>query len=113
MSHLVKVATLSALPPGTGRQVQVEDRTVAVFNVGGTIHAIDGACSHRGGPLGEGRLDGSVVTCPWHGARFDVATGAVLSPPAPRDAEVFKVFVDADAIVVELPDGDDRRILGR
>ena len=103
MSRLVKVAALSALPPGTGRQLQVEDRVVAVFNVGGAIHAIDGSCTHRGGPLGEGRLDGSVVTCPWHGARFDVTTGAVLGPPAPRDARVYKVSVDGDAILVELP----------
>ena len=105
MSRLVKVATLGELPPGTGRQVKLEDRVVAIFNVGGTIHAIDGSCSHRGGPLGEGRLDGSVVTCPWHGARFDVTTGAVLSPPAPRDAKVYRVSLAADAIVVEVPDG--------
>jgi nitrite reductase/ring-hydroxylating ferredoxin subunit len=104
MSHLVKVATLSALPPGAGRQVHVEDRVVAIFNVGGTIHAIGGSCTHRGGPLGEGRLDGSIVACPWHGSRFDVTTGAVLSPPAARNAELYRVSVDADAIVVELPD---------
>ena len=104
MSHRVKVATLSALPPGTGRQVHVEDRVLAIFNVGGTIHAIGGSCTHRGGPLGEGRLDGSVVACPWHGSRFDVTTGAVLSPPAARNADVYRVSVDADAIVVELPD---------
>lgn len=104
MSHAIKVATLSALPPGTGRQVQVEDRVVAIFNVGGTIHAIGGACTHRGGPLGEGRLEGPVVACPWHGSRFDVTTGAVLSPPAARNAEVYGVSVEADAIVVELPD---------
>ena len=105
MSRLAKVATLSALPPGTGRQVHVEDRVVAIFNVGGTIHAIGGSCTHRGGPLGEGRLDGSIVTCPWHGSRFEVTTGAVLSPPAARSAEVYRVSVDRDTIVVELPDG--------
>ena len=103
MSRLVKVATLSELPAGTGRQVQVEGRAVAVFNVGGAIHAINGSCSHRGGPLGEGQLDGSVVTCPWHGARFDVTTGAVLSPPAPTNADTYRVSLDADAIAVELP----------
>ena len=105
MSRLVKVATLSGLPPGTGRQLHVEDRVVAIFNVGGTVHAIGGSCTHRGGPLGEGRLDASIVTCPWHGSRFDVTTGAVLNPPAVRNAEVYRVSVDADTIVVELPDG--------
>jgi nitrite reductase/ring-hydroxylating ferredoxin subunit len=103
MSHLVKVATLSELPPGTGRQVQVEGRPVAIFNVGGTVYAIDGACSHRGGPLGDGELTGSVVTCPWHGARFDVRTGAVLAPPATRNAETHRVVLDGGAIAVELP----------
>jgi nitrite reductase/ring-hydroxylating ferredoxin subunit len=103
MGHLVNVATLRELPPGTGRQVQVEGRPVAIFNVGGRVHAIDGACSHRGGPLGDGELNGSVVTCPWHGARFEVTTGVVLSPPAPRAAEIYRVVVDGDAIMVELP----------
>jgi nitrite reductase/ring-hydroxylating ferredoxin subunit len=109
MSSWVKLATLSELPPGTGRHVQLADRAVALFNVGGEIYAIDGSCTHRGGPLGEGRLEGSVVTCPWHGARFDVMTGVVLSPPAPRNAEIYRVSLDADAITVELPD----RILAR
>jgi nitrite reductase/ring-hydroxylating ferredoxin subunit len=103
MSRLVKVAMLSELPPGAGRQLQVEGRAIAVFNVGGKIHAINGSCSHRGGPLGEGQLAGSVVTCPWHGARFDVTTGAVLSPPAPTNVESYRVSLDGDAIVVELP----------
>ena len=103
MSRSVKVATLSGLPPGTSRQVHVDGGAVAVFNVGGAIHAINGSCSHRGGPLGDGHLDGTVVTCPWHGTQFDVTTGAVLSPPATRSVESYKVSLDADAIAVELP----------
>lgn len=103
MSHLVQVALVSELPPGTGRQVHVEGQPVAVFNVGGTVYAIAGACSHRGGPLGEGALEGSVVTCPWHGARFEVTTGAVLSPPAPSSMATYRVIVEGDAIMVDLP----------
>ena len=67
------------------------------------VYAIAGACSHRGGPLGEGALEGSVVTCPWHGARFEVTTGAVLSPPAPRSMATYRVIVEDDAIMVDLP----------
>lgn len=48
---------------------------VALFNVEGTIHALDGICPHQGGPLGKGKLHGCIVTCPWHGWQFDVATG--------------------------------------
>lgn len=103
MGRLVRVAMVSELPPGTGRQVQADGQPVAVFNVGGTVHAIAGACSHRGGPLGEGALEGSVVTCPWHGARFEVTTGAVLSPPAPRSMATYRVIIEDDAIMVDLP----------
>src|SRR5262249_34203705 len=54
----------------------------ALFNVEGTFYAIDNTCTHRGGPLGEGELSGDTVTCPWHGAHFNVKTGAVTVPPA-------------------------------
>jgi nitrite reductase/ring-hydroxylating ferredoxin subunit len=102
MGERVTVASLSELPPGTGRQVQAGGRAVAVFNVDGTIHAIDGTCTHRGGPLGEGELNGTVVTCPWHGGRFDVTTGAVLGPPPPQGVRAYKVVIEADSIVVEV-----------
>jgi nitrite reductase (NADH) small subunit len=102
MGERVKVANFSELPPGTGRQVQVSGRAVAVFNVDGTIHAIDGTCTHRGGPLGEGKLNGTVVTCPWHGGEFDVRTGAVLGPPPTQGVRAYKVLIEGDSIVVEV-----------
>ena len=77
-------------------------KIVALFNVNGTVHAIDGTCTHRGGPLGEGELDGIVVTCPWHGAQFDVTTGAVLGSPAPQGVTAYKVVVEADTILIEM-----------
>jgi nitrite reductase/ring-hydroxylating ferredoxin subunit len=104
MSSWVKLGMLSELSPGTGRHVRLADRAVALFNVDGEVYAIDGSCTHRGGPLGEGRLEGSVVTCPWHGARFDVRTGVVLSPPARTNAEVYRVSLETGVIAVELPD---------
>jgi len=102
MGERVRVASLAEVPPGTGRQVQVSGRAVAIYNVDGTVHAIDGTCTHRGGPLGEGELVESVVTCPWHGARFDVTTGAVLGPPATQRLISHAVTVQGEAIFVEV-----------
>lgn len=75
MTDYVKVTTTDALPEGQCRSFEVAGRHIALFNVGGTFHALDDACIHRGGPLGEGDLDGEVVTCPWHGWQWNVCTG--------------------------------------
>ena len=79
MSKLSKIAETKDVAPGSGKVVEAEGHSIALFNVGGTFYAIDNACSHRGGPLGEGALTGEVVTCPWHRAQFNVETGAVLA----------------------------------
>ena len=102
MGERVRVASLAEVPPGTGRQVQVSGRAFAIYNLDGIMHAIDGTCTHRGGPLGEGKFVGNIVTCPWHGARFDVTTGAVLGPPAPQGVVSHRVTVEGDSIFVEL-----------
>ena len=102
MGELIKVATLSDVPPGTCRQVDAGGRAVAVFNVGGTIYAIGGTCTHRGGPLGEGELDDTVVTCPLHGAQFDVTTGQVVGPPAEQSVPAYRVVVDGGDITVDV-----------
>lgn len=76
MSHFVKVAQLQDLPPGTGLMVVgPHDKPMALFNVDGEVFALNAVCPHRGGPLANGRLDGHVVACPWHGWTFDVKTG--------------------------------------
>jgi len=80
---LEKAANLSEVPSGTIKEVQVGGKPVALANVAGTFYAINGTCLHRGGPLGQGVLEGTVVTCPWHGWQFDVTTGkAVMNPNA-------------------------------
>lgn len=71
----VRVADIADVAPGTIRELQVDGKTVAVANVGGKFFAIDNTCLHRGGPLGQGQLEGRIVTCPWHGWGFDVTTG--------------------------------------
>jgi nitrite reductase/ring-hydroxylating ferredoxin subunit len=79
--EFVTVGRVGDLAPGEARQVTVDGRWVALFNVGGEFHAIDSVCLHRGGPLAEGRLTGCVVTCPWHGWQFDVRTGTFIQDP--------------------------------
>ncbi len=95
-----KVATTEEIASGQGKLFSVGGRAIAVFNVSGAYHAIDNTCPHRGGPLAEGSLDGSVVTCPWHGWGFDVTTGecklndAVKQETFPCAVEGNDVFID-------------------
>lgn len=102
MAELVIVAHTSELSPGQTKAVQVKGRTIALFNVGGTYYAIDETCPHAGGPLSEGRVEGTTVTCPWHGAQFDLSSGAVLSPPAPAGVTRYTVRVEGDEIRLEI-----------
>jgi nitrite reductase/ring-hydroxylating ferredoxin subunit len=103
MGRLVEVTETTDVPPGTARAVDVEGRAVALFNIGGSYYAIDDTCTHRGGPLSEGEVDGTVVTCPWHGARFDVTTGQVLGPPAAEGVARYDVRVDGKGVKIEMP----------
>ena len=75
MSEWIAIAATADCPPGTSIERVVGDRVVAIANVAGRLHAIDGLCPHQGGPLGKGQLCGSTLTCPWHGWQFDVETG--------------------------------------
>ncbi|HEY5705911.1 MAG TPA: non-heme iron oxygenase ferredoxin subunit [Terrimicrobiaceae bacterium] len=99
---LQRVATMSDFPPGSARTVQVAGRAVAMFNVGGTIHAIDNDCTHDGGPLSEGVVNDGCVVCPWHGAEFDLSTGKALTPPAVEDVRTYRVVVSGDEISLEI-----------
>ena len=102
MGKLVKVAAASELLPGEGKVVKADGVDVALFNVDGSFHAIGNTCRHRGGPLGEGSLEGSVVTCPWHGWEYDVTTGASRMNPAVT-VPVYRVEVQEGGVFVELP----------
>ena len=68
----------------------------AVFNVGTGFCATNARCTHRGGPLNEGKLEGSTVTCPWHGSQYNVCTGAILRGPATEPVKTYRVTVEAD-----------------
>jgi nitrite reductase/ring-hydroxylating ferredoxin subunit len=83
------------------RKVQVGSQEVLVANVGGRLYAITSTCTHRGGPLHEGQIDGTVVICPWHGGQFDLTTGKVVSPPPMRDETSFEVKVQDSEVLLK------------
>jgi 3-phenylpropionate/trans-cinnamate dioxygenase ferredoxin component len=102
MAGFVKVAKTDEIVPGQGKMIEVGGKKIALFNVEGSVHAMDDTCTHRGGPLSEGILDGKQVTCPWHGAIYDVTTGEVLGPPAPKGVARYNVRVEGSDIEVEV-----------
>lgn len=92
MPDYVTVASVSDVPPGSGKVVEAGGRLLALFNVDGDFYALDNTCLHRGGPVGEGDLEGTVVTCPWHGFQYDVTTGGNVFDPD-VGLETFEVLV--------------------
>ena len=99
---LHRVAKLSDISPGRIKVVVVEDKEIAVCNVGGTLYAVANFCTHDDGPLAAGYLQGDQIECPRHGARFDVRTGAVKSLPAIVPIPTFPVQVDGDDVLVDV-----------
>jgi nitrite reductase/ring-hydroxylating ferredoxin subunit len=81
MADFVRVIAASELAPGRCMEAVVAGRPVALFNVAGAFHAISNICVHRGGPLGQGVLDGAAVLCPWHAWSYDVTTGVNTANP--------------------------------
>ncbi len=103
MGEFVKVAEVKDITAGTGILVELEGDRIALFNMNGTFYAIGDTCTHAGGPLSDGDLDGEIVTCPWHGAQFDVKTGGVVGPPAPEPVTSYRVKVEGSDVFIERP----------
>ncbi len=101
-AEFLTVATTEDIPPGDRIVVEIGRHWVAVFNVDGHYYAIEDVCPHDDGPLAEGDLDGFVIECPRHGAKFDITTGKVLAPPALVDVETYPVRVDGGEIQIAL-----------
>ncbi len=97
----VKVAEAHDITEGSGKTVQVGDKSIALFNINGEFYAIDNTCLHRGGSLGDGFVDGTTVTCPLHGWQFDVSTGQGVMPPSPG-LKSYEVEIRGDDIFVEI-----------
>jgi nitrite reductase (NADH) small subunit len=103
MPEWIPVARIADCPEGESREVLAGNRVVALYCVDGTYHALDGICPHQGGPLGQGKLSGCVVTCPWHGWQYDVRSGQHQSIPTlvhhrfPVKVEGEQIYVDVEA----------------
>ena len=103
MGQRHRIAGPGEIESGSGRTIDVGGKKIAVFHSGESYHAIDDACTHAGASLCEGSVEASKVTCPWHGAVFDLETGKVLSGPDGGAVGVYAVHVEGDGIYVELP----------
>jgi 3-phenylpropionate/trans-cinnamate dioxygenase ferredoxin component len=95
----IPVGPAVKIAPGDYAQLEIEGSLVAVFNICGTFYAIDDLCTHDGGELAGGALDGDVVICPRHGARFCLRTGAALTPPAYEPVRTYPTRVTDQGIV--------------
>ena len=104
MSDFIKVAELDELDDGELMAVEVDGEPICLAKVDGEICAFTDNCTHISGPLNEGELDGDVLTCPWHGAQFNVRTGKVLRGPARQDILTYPVKIEGKSIMIQLPD---------
>ncbi|MGH7831822.1 MAG: Rieske (2Fe-2S) protein [Candidatus Binatia bacterium] len=101
MGEFLKAAKLQDIEEGKGIHTEISGKPVALFKIEGRIYATGNTCPHRGGPLGEGECDGTVVTCPWHGWQFDVATGC--NPDNPNiKIQTYPVKIQGDEVWVEV-----------
>ncbi len=101
MGELRRVGSVSELRRGKPLAAEVSGRRVAIFSVGDAIVATAGKCPHAGGPLHEGEIDGTTLSCPWHGWSYDLQTGACEEDPETQ-LEMFEVHVDGDEIFVRI-----------
>lgn len=101
MVKFIKVARADEIAPGEKKIVEVDGMEVVIVNLDGVFHAIEDVCTHDGGPLGEGKLEGCQLICPRHGARFDVRTGAALTLPAFEAAPTYQVKIQDGDVLVE------------
>jgi 3-phenylpropionate/trans-cinnamate dioxygenase ferredoxin subunit len=104
MTEFVKVANAADIEDGQRVLVEVDDVIVAIFKVDGEFYCIEDVCTHDGGPVAEGALDGFEIECPRHGALFDIRDGRALTMPAVVPVPTYQVKVEGDEIFVELPD---------
>jgi len=103
MADWIKVATLEECPPGSLRSVMVGVEPVVLANVDGRVHACRDRCTHEELPLSDGELEGEILVCTYHGARYDVASGAPRGLPAVKPLKCFEVEVRDDGIYILAP----------
>lgn len=108
MSHWIDVAPINEFLSGTCRTIEIDNKSIAVFNLNNQFYAIENVCTHDGGTLTGGCVINDEVVCPRHGARFSIKTGAVTAPPAYEDVATFPVRVEYGVVQVLLNMVDKR-----
>ena len=103
MSQQIKVPNAAQLTSGQKKLIRAKGKEVALFNIEGTFYAISNSCPHSTGPLVEGKVHQTIVTCPWHGAKFDVTTGQCLGGPATTNVATYPVYIENNSIIIEIP----------
>jgi nitrite reductase/ring-hydroxylating ferredoxin subunit len=98
---LVTIAQAGDIPEGTAKVIDAGGKQIALFNAGGKFYAIDNTCKHRGGPLGEGEIDGTTVTCPWHGWEYDVTSGENLDDPSMK-LGCYPITIDGTNVKIDV-----------
>ena len=102
MANYMRAASVDDIPEGRAVVVDIDGESLALARVDGAVYCIDNICTHDGGPLGEGELDGTAIECPRHGGRFDVCTGRALSFPAVVPVKAYDVKIDGQDVLVDL-----------
>src|ERR687897_319957 len=101
MEDYVKATKGKNIPPSQMKEVEVNGEKICLANVEGKYYAMGNVCTHLGGPLAQGKLEGYEVQCPWHGSRFDVRTGKVVRPPALRSEPTYEIKVEDDNLLLK------------
>ena len=108
MADFIKVANVDDLEEGGLCPVEADGELICLARVNGNVYAFTDNCTHISGPLNEGELEDHIITCPWHGAQFDVRTGKVMRGPARQDILTYQVKVEDDgSILISLPDEEE------
>ena len=102
---LIKISETKDIQSSQMKAVDVNGERICVANVEGKYYAIGNVCTHMGGPLAEGKLEGFEVECPWHGSKFDIRTGRVVKPPAMREEPTYEVKVEDNNVLIKIKNG--------
>ena len=99
----VEIAKTDEITAGQMKGVKKDDKNILIVNIKGKYYAIKGKCTHAGGDLSKGKLEGNIVTCPRHGSKFDVTTGKAVGSPAKQDEPAYQVKIQGKGILVDIP----------
>ena len=97
-----RVGEINEIPAGSTHSFEIKGKKIAVCNVSGSFHAIEDVCTHDGAPLDQGVLEGNLITCPRHGAIFDVTTGTAVGMPAVIPVKTFELEIEDDVIYIDI-----------